>query len=179
MSRQDFTLQPFSGDKGARPVAIAGVIDREAATLSLEYRLTGRLAAVAIPQRAPKPLRRNGLWQETCFECFLAVKHSPQYWEFNVSPAGHWNVYRFTGYRQGMAEEEAFQSLPSPLTAEAGLLSLALQIDLAKILDGNQCIELAISAVIKYKNAELDYWALCHADAAPDFHRREGFVIRL
>lgn len=78
-----------------------------------------------------------------------------------------------------MTEETAFQSLPCTRSDAPGFLSLALQIDLAKILDGERHLEVAVSAVIKYKNADLDYWALTHADAAPDFHRREGFTIRL
>ena len=61
---------------------------------------------------ADMPARRDRLWEETCFEFFLAVKNSPRYWEFNLSPAGHWNVYRFADYRQGMQEEPAFASLP-------------------------------------------------------------------
>jgi len=179
MSQQKFSLRPFSEEKGSRPVAIDGVIARQSAALTLEYRLKGHLAAVAIPDWAPAPLRLDGLWRETCFECFVARHDSPHYWEFNISPAGHWNVYRFAAYRQGMTEETAFQSLPCTRSTEAGLLSLALHIDLAKILDGERRIEIAVSAVIQYKNADLDYWALTHADAAPDFHRRECFAIRL
>jgi hypothetical protein len=179
MSLQNFSLRPFSVDAGSRPVVIDGVVSRLSQTLTIEYLLTGRLAAVAIPDRAPAPLRLDGLWRQTCFECFIAGRNSPQYWEFNISPAGHWNVYRFSNYRQGMTEEKAFQHLPFTRSAGPGLLSLALQIDLAKILDGDQRLEVAISAVIQYKNADLDYWALTHADAAPDFHRRECFTIRL
>lgn len=179
MSQQNFSLQPFSEEKGTRPVAIDGVIARRSTTLTLEYRLQGRLTEVVIADRAPEPLRLDGLWRQTCFECFIAWRNSSHYWEFNISPAGHWNVYRFASYRQGMMEETAFQSLPCTRGDGPDLLSLALEIDLAKILDGERHLDVAISAVIKYKNADLDYYALTHADAAPDFHRREGFAIQL
>lgn len=179
MNRRNFSLQPFAATGSARPVVIDGIISRRSHTLILEYFVTGRPAAVAIPARAPTPLRLDGLWQDTCFECFLAVKCSPQYWEFNISPAGHWNVYRFTEYRRGMTEETAFQFLPCTCSADDNLLALALQIDLAKIVADDQQLEIAVSAVIRYRNMERDYWAVTHADSAPDFHRRECFTIQL
>ena len=44
------------------------------------------------------PRRRDRLWEETCLELFLGEEGSERYWEFNLSPAGHWNVYRFEFY---------------------------------------------------------------------------------
>ena len=94
--------------------------------------LRGKLAELVIPGPAARPARRHGLWEETCFEFFLGVKDAPGYWEFNLSPAGHWNVYRFAGYRQGMAEEKAFTSLAFSVRRRADRLGFALELEIGE-----------------------------------------------
>jgi hypothetical protein len=91
---------------------ITGCIARHANQLNLRYTLFGDLTEVAIAPSSDTPMRKHELWEDTCFEFFLGIKDSQRYWEFNLSPAGHWNVYRFDGYRQGMQEETAFMRFP-------------------------------------------------------------------
>jgi len=40
-------------------------------------------------------------------------------------------------------------------------------------------IELGAAVVLEAADGNLSYWALRHAAARPDFHRRESFVLRL
>jgi hypothetical protein len=122
--------------------------------------------------------RRNLLWEETCFEFFVAARDSPRYWEFNLSPAGHWNVYRFEAYRQGIQEEMAFKSLPFTVRYSSDSLLLTLELSLDKILCAEQALEAAISAVIKTKDSRATYWALIHPGPHPDFHRRDSFTMQ-
>ena len=126
MNGQDFSLQPFSPIGPPLNFKITGHITRRSRQLAIRYDLRGDLAELVIPAPADLPARRHGLWEETCFEFFLGVKDSPRYWEFNLSPAGHWNVYRFAGYRQGMAEETALdvtpRERPAPTRTRCGLL---------------------------------------------------------
>jgi hypothetical protein len=119
------------------------------------------------------------LWEDTCFEFFLGIKNSAQYWEFNLSPAGHWNVYRFDGYRQGMQEETAFENLPFNVQNQADGLALGLDVDLDKIISVQQAIEVAITTVIKDRDGEVTYWALTHRGVEADFHLRDSFIIEL
>ena len=45
----------------------------------------------------------DGLWQHTCFECFVGVTGERAYAEFNASPSlpeGQWAHYRFSDERQ-------------------------------------------------------------------------------
>jgi hypothetical protein len=179
MNGQGFSLEPFP-TTGTLPLfKIAGTIARRSSTLAIRYALLGHLADLVIPAAAAVPARRNGLWEETCFELFVAVKDSPRYWEFNLSPARHWNVYRFAAYRQGMEEETALTSLPFTVQRESDCLSLALGVDLAAIVRADQALEVAVSAVIKHKNGEVTYWALIHSSPQADFHRRDGFIMTL
>jgi len=146
------------------------------ARLDLRFELWGRLAAVA---RARVPARRCGLWEDTCFEFFLAVRNSPEYWEFNLSPAGHWNVYNFSGYRQGMQETEAFTALPFAVRRRRDSLVLELELNLSRIIPADQALEGALAAVIKLQDGQRFYWALSHPGPHPDFHRRDAFIIEL
>ena len=178
MTSRDFGLQPFPGTAPPFPLGITGLITRRGHTLTVRYELRGELAAVALPGGAEPPLRRHGLWEETCLEFFLAPKNSPRYWEFNLSPAGDWNVYAFESYRRGMQEEPAFATLPFKVGQAPAALVLSLQVDLAGLIPTGENLEAAISAVIRGQDGGVTYWALAHPGPKPDFHRREAFLIR-
>ncbi len=174
-----FSLLPLA-PAGSRPeLTIPGQLTRQAAQLAVRFALQGRLETVALPASADLPVRRHGLWQETCFEFFLAPQWSPGYWEFNLSPAGHWNVYCFTAYRQGMTVETAFTALPFSVRRRESSLLLDLEFDLTKIIPANQALEVAVATVIKLQDGTATYWALTHPGPQADFHRREGFVLTI
>ena len=71
---------------------------RGVATLTVSYVVEGDLERVRLPRPRP-PARAEQLWQHTCCEMFVARNGSPAYHEFNFSPSGEWNAYRFAGYR--------------------------------------------------------------------------------
>jgi hypothetical protein len=179
MIPRNVTLKPFPGEAPRFPLDITGTITRHGHILGLRYELRGDLAALALPDPTDRPLRRDGLWQETCFEFFLAPRNSPRYWEFNHSPAGHWNVYGFEDYRQDMHEEPALAALPFSLAREPASLLLILEVDVSGFLPPGQPLDAAISAVIKAQDGTLTYWALAHPGPQPDFHRRDTFIIEL
>lgn len=179
MSGQDFCLQPFSPLSPPLTIRITGHINRRRGHLAIRYDLRGDLAELVIPAPAARPARRHGLWEATCFEFFLGVKDAPQYWEFNLSPAGHWNIYRFARYRQGMAEETAFTSLPLNLRRHPDSLEVALELDVGSILAADQPLRVGIAAVIQLADGGLTYWALTHPGPEADFHRRDSFLVEL
>ena len=179
MTGQDFALQPFSPLLPPLNFKITGHLARRADILAIRYDLHGPLAELVIPGPVELPSRQHRLWDATCFELFLGVREAPRYWEFNLSPAGDWNVYRFTGYRQGMTEETAFTSLPLSLRRRPDSLSVDLELEIVRIVGADQPLAVALAAVIKSKDHELTYWALAHPGPQPDFHRRDSFLIKL
>ncbi|MEH2289955.1 DOMON-like domain-containing protein [Nostoc sp.] len=179
MSYQIFYLQPFSSNESFPNLKITGNISRNANQLTICYNLGGNLKEIAIAPQSNAPSRKHELWEDTCFELFLGIKDSARYWEFNFSPAGHWNIYRFDGYRQGMQEETAFEKLPFNIQNQADGFALALDVDLDKIISANQAIEVAITTVIKHRNGEVTYWASTHRGAEADFHLRDSFIVKL
>ena len=179
MNDQSFVLRPFPPASALPELKFNGSISRRSNTLAIRYALFGDRAKLVIPEPTDMPARKNGLWKETCFEFFLGVKNAQRYWEFNLSPAGHWNVYRFAAYRQGMHEELAFTSLPFSVQSQSDSLLLALELNVDKIVQVDQPLEVAISAVIIHRDAEVTYWALTHCGPQADFHRRDSFIAEL
>ncbi|MDZ8186836.1 MAG: DOMON-like domain-containing protein [Nostoc sp. ChiSLP02] len=179
MNNQIFSLQHFASQESPANLQITGNISRNFNQLSICYSLTGNLEEIAIAPPSNTPSRKNQLWEDTCFEFFLGIKNSQQYWEFNLSPAGHWNVYHFDGYRQGMREETGLTTLPFKVDNHADKFVLTLNMDLEKIISPEQIIEAAITTVIKSKDGGVTYWALTHRGAKPDFHLRDSFILEL
>ena len=179
MREHHFRLLP--SDTGSAPagLTLGGSLRRQGKGLAIHYVLAGGLEAVRIPAPARPPARCDGLWERTCFEFFLAVPGEETYWEFNLSPAGDWNVYRLAGYRQGLTPEAAYGGLEIEIRRESGALHLNLACSLPPHAQRHPPLEMAVCAVIEQKNGMLSYWALAHPGPEPDFHRRDGFQITL
>lgn len=198
---QTFTLLPFVQDEAIAQISLKGQVQREISdlksglknelkdglkdTLTLHYELSDPQGVVSISPSA-LPTRRDGLWQATCFEFFLGAQDSRRYWEFNLSPAGHWNVYQFEDYRQGMQSEPAWDKLPfrvrlagTTLDPRANNVTVDLSLDLTRILPASVPLDLAIATVILLKDGTASYWSLTHCAPQPDFHQRQSFAIRL
>lgn len=175
----EFLLSPFPPDILHHNLTISGAISRCDRLLSLHYELTGNLEQLAIPPLVNQPNRKRELWQETCFEFFLKPHNSSQYWEFNLSPSGHWNIYHFQDYREGMKEEIKFMILPFLIREENNRVSLNIELNLDAIASPDRVLEVAISTVIKFKNGDLAYYALTHPQKQADFHHQDSFVIQL
>lgn len=175
MSIQTFSLYPFEIVLDPAILNLSGSIDRIDDRLILQFDLFDPLSQVHIPV-AKSPNRQHNLWQTTCFEFFIGVQNSPQYWEFNLSPSGDWNVYRFEDYRARMQEEVAFSSLPFEVKSRSLHTILSIELELNR-LNLNQSIDLGITAVIE--TDQITYWALKHCGKEADFHLRESFALQL
>ena len=176
--KSSFKLVPFSA-KTAPEIMITGNIERQDNQLQIEYYLTGKLAQILLPHPAKHVARQYDLWQHTCLELFLGIKDTTKYWEFNLSPAGHWNVFYFENYRQDIAEEIAFDALPFQMVLQGNTLLLDLSIDLDKIIFSQHNLEVGITSVIENQSQQLSYWALSHPKSEADFHDRNSFTIDL
>jgi hypothetical protein len=181
-----FSLIPFPDNRPHPEIEITGQIERLEQQVNITFELIGEIQQVAVTPPDGNPSRCNELWQTTCFEFFLGLKNSPKYWEFNLSPGGHWNIYRFDDYRQGMAEELAFESLPFLVKVKPNSLTLSLSLDLEPIIPSTQSLEVAITTVIERKINNLiskqdaiTYWALTHVAKEADFHQRKSFILNL
>jgi hypothetical protein len=179
MTERTFSLKPFSSTDALSGLKIDGSIIRDSGTLEVRFNLTGPLSEIVIPVISDSPARKDRLWEETCLEIFLAPHHSDHYWEFNLSPAGHWNVYSFRAYREGMKEEPAFTSLPISISSQPNPFQLFMKTGLDNIVPPDQRIDASVSVVLKPAQSKPLYWALTHTGPEPDFHRRDSFALEL
>lgn len=148
-----------------------------AGDLHLHYGLRGPIADLLIPANAPAAAR-DGLWQHTCCEAFVAAAGSAEYHEFNLAPSTCWAAYRFTAYRE---RDLAWQPEAAPVIAcqtTAQEMQLSARIPAALLPPAGRW-QISLTTVIETRTGEKSYWALRHASPQPDFHQRDSFVLEL
>lgn len=179
MMEQPFSLVPFPASEPLE-ISLSGTISREGNILFLHYRLAGVIRGIALPASALYPGRMDDLWKATCFEFFLARKDRPEYWEFNLSPSGDWNVYRMDEYRRGgFRTEPLVPALALETQVKDHAFTLTATVDLNCLFRTDEAMGVAIAAVIQTKDGSETYWALTHAGPQADFHLRESFILVL
>ena len=179
MSKQSFSLICFPATQSP-DISITGSVLLQENIVHLHYSQTGSIENILLPPASIHSGRKDDLWKSTCFEFFLAVQGHSQYWEFNMSPSGDWNVYHMDEYRRiGCREETSIQRLPFEFEKEAGVLSLEARVDLNPLLQPNQFLEFGITAVIQTVDGAETFWALAHPAPVADFHLRESFILEL
>jgi len=172
-----FVLRSFAPPPTS--LALAGSVRRDGDHLSLRYRLEDPEGLVLLPPATAAPRRCYDLWTSTCFELFLAEPGAEPYWEVNLAPNGDWNLFRLSGYRQGLAPEPAIVDLPFVVERAGGGLDLMVTLDLGSLPLAGRPLELAVTAVVELRDGEILYWALRHPGEQADFHRRDGFLLRI
>jgi hypothetical protein len=179
MMEHSFALIPFP-DPGIPKIKITGSVVREGNVLAIQYSMSGSIETVLFPASNPRPGRKTGLWQKTCFEFFLAFPDQPQYWEFNLSPSGDWNVYRMDAYRQiSFQEEELIRNLRLDIQRDGTGCHLGAVVDISPIFSAGKQLLMGISGVIQTMDGHETYWALSHPSDQADFHQRESFILQL
>lgn len=140
---------------------------------------------IILPEIEAKPSRKKDLWNHTCFECFIPVKGSEAYLEFNASPSGSWNWYAFKRYREGMTEFKLNpESTPKQAVQSRGESSIETEwvLPMSGIRQGFfsvgqnqlQFDHVGITVVLSTSIATT-YWALSHDGIKPDFHLRSSW----
>lgn len=175
-----FELVPFPG-LAAPQIKISALTQLKEKELKIKYQLSGpELDQVLIQPKNESPLRKDGLWQKTCFEAFLSSLHSPAYWELNLSPSGDWNVYQFDDYRKNQKSEHKIPALQvhTHLDLSHHIFELETSLNLSRLdsLLLTMPLLLGLTAVIETQGGLLSYWALSHPSQKPDFHLRKGWT---
>lgn len=171
-------LVAFGPGDGLPPVSVRAAVRLRSG--SLEFRLVVAGVGYLVPgEAACGPERRDGLWRQTCAELFVGVVGRCGYLEWNLSPSGHWNLYRFEGYRaDGRPETAISDGSPRVDRSEQELIIIAA-LPLAPLGLADLPLEVGVSAVMESATGDLSHWAWHHPAARPDFHDRRGFVLRL
>ena len=187
MVRQVCPLLPQDPQESPDLLLSAEFVWCEEGILELSYNLRpaqrdGDLLALALPSLEPAsaPMRgerRDELWKHTCFEAFIGLPGSQKYWECNVSPLGHWNLYSFERYRNGGSG--LVEALPPSVSVRQTRRDCRCDVvlDLSPWWPIGGMPELGLTMVVEEVNGRLSYWALSHPGDIADFHDRRSFLI--
>jgi hypothetical protein len=146
--------------------------------VQLRYRLRGDLTRIAIA--APAPSRRaDKLWEQTCFEAFIAPEGSEHYVEINLAPSTEWAAYAFDRYRHGMRPLTLARPPTITVARETAELRVTADVDLSALGDAPWPWRVGLCAVVAETGGARSYWALRHPEPQPDFHAAAGFTLRL
>lgn len=179
MTQRSFSLIPFP-NSNIPEINISGTIARENNFLQIHYSLSGKTETILFPERSRYPSRKDELWKATCFEFFVALPDKPQYWEFNMSSSGDWNVYHMDSYRRvGFREETTIQQLIFSVKRKAECIFVETSSELSLLIPVEQPIQVGITCIVQTKDGHETYWALIHPNPPADFHLRESFIIPL
>jgi len=169
-------LQPHPDSRPPAALTVEAEAERPAGgALRLRFRVQGGGGSLALPAAAPSE-RADGLWATTCFEAFVRTGEGDGYHEVNLSPSTRWAVYRFSGYREGMANAD----VPPPRieVSRGDVVELTAEVALPELADAASW-RLALAAVVEDDSGDKSYWALAHAPGKPDFHHIHGFALVL
>lgn len=161
------------------PVSLAvavTVAHTEEGGLHLSYGWQEHGVLVSSPKA---PRRADNLWQHTCAELFLAGASGEAYREFNFAPSGEWAAYDFLAYRR---RSDSLPEIPAPiigLSAADGRVVLEVKLAASCLPAFALPPRASLTMVLEGTDGSLSYWALEHASAQPDFHRRDSFVLSL
>ncbi len=166
-------LVRFSPEEPHGDFELSGDVRRAPTGLQVHFALRGDLRRLSLPAPGTTPRRADGLWQDTCFELFLAAPDTTAYREVNLAPSGDWNVYRFADYRRDGAIDSTVAALPFTVTRSRDLLAVDVDVP----VDPSP-LEIGLTAIVRDHEGALSHWALRHPGARPDFHLRSSFVLR-
>jgi hypothetical protein len=172
----------LSRHPASRPEVVRSIrarLYRSGARLQVGYRLEGEIGRILVPTPS-EPIIGAELWRHTCFEAFVEIEGAGAYHEFNFAPSGEWTVYAFSGYRTGvpLTDETMCPQIVVRSAASHMELDAVIQLDRLSALHPRGVLRLGLAAVIETGDG-LSYWALRHPAGKPDFHKTEGFVLRL
>jgi hypothetical protein len=169
--RQILTRHPDSRCDAVDQIAVE--VERQRGRLTLNYRVTGRIADLRVPS-VRQPLRIDELWRFTCLEAFLRAGAEEAYLEFNFSPSTAWAAYRFESYREGMSSADA--ALALEVSSGSGVFRMRAVLNR---LPSDDPWHLGLAAVMEEKSGRKSYWALAHPPGKPDFHHADGFALEI
>ncbi len=175
MRHISISLKSFSGKKDPEvSVNVESCVNK----LKIGFRLNwvqAKADGVAALLPPGKRIQKSGLWNETCFEFFWRFK-SKEYYELNVSPAGHWQIYSFYSYRNPNESNPIQFRLDNLSSSQMGN---EYRFDCELISSETSWIEMSSfqpTAILQSKSG-LEYFAPSHPTEKPDFHRMDHWII--
>ena len=172
-----FCLIPFSSHNDIHQ--FDGEITRDQNIIHVHFKMLGHLSKILWPQEDNPSIRRDGLWETTCFECFISRPNSTEYLEFNFSPSLNWQCYSFLDYRQGQSTSDDLKLKQWQIDKSTNTANVHIYIECSNTEFVTNKMQINLSAVLQDENEHFHYYSLAHGSKAPDFHQAENRKIVL
>lgn len=112
------------------------------------------------------------LWKHTCFESFLGPVDQDYYYEINLSSAGDWTVFRFTGERKGRVTLEKLAPLSLKARRGDSFYEFEAEFDFSSLEDLRGArLRTSPAVILEAGSGGHSYWAAAHSGERPDFHK--------
>ena len=173
MTKHNFALQAFQ--KQHHDIKLSGQYEFIGREIHISYDWQDPNAAICWPGSCQLAEIQDELWQQTFCEIFIARAAAHEYWEYNFSPAGHWNCYRFKDYRA--SRQSRTQGLSTEIIAviKKNLAKIKIKTNLPASVEVSD-LSLNICAIAKTQEDTI-HFALRHHGDKPDFHLRTNFEL--
>lgn len=156
-----FQLEAFSGCKDAN---VRGRFAAFETGILIEFDLQGDFIW---PEKfAGLGQRRDELWKSDCFEFFWSFDEVA-YCELNVSLDGDWQIYQFTGERNGRTDSLSRVTKVSLEKKASNRWSMRIEVQVQS--KPHLVGRFQIATILRIQG-ELEYFALKHGRDRPDFH---------
>ncbi|OUR97188.1 hypothetical protein A9Q84_12745 [Halobacteriovorax marinus] len=175
MKKYHFNLIPFK--KSLNSFDIQASLELVGSNLEIEFIVKGNIKNLHLPKSLDETKRVIGLWESSCFECFILNNETLSYYEFNYSPEGHWNCFYFPKPKAPLKQSPNFEEATCVINLTDQTFSLKTTIDLYNFLPGfwkKEAMSFGLTSVIEC-DEKLSYWAISHIDEKPNFHNFESF----
>lgn len=176
ISQRIRTLQRHPASQSQVVADAAAWVQRPATTrLRVRFQLHGDATQLVWPEPGSASLRLDHLWRATCCEAFIRLAGASRYQEWNFSPAGHWQCYEFSSRREGQSPATvALPAIDLAYDAARGRYTLLAEVEVPA-----EPLEVGVSLVVADRQGRLEYWALAHGSAVPDFHDPDTWIARV
>jgi len=175
MKKYNFTLTPFQSSNYSFDIQAS--LELVGSNIEIEFIVKGKINEINFPKRAEFCKRVIGLWESSCFECFILNNETNSYYEFNFSPEGHWDCFYFPKPKAALSQSPNFKEIESVTTLKDQSFTLKASIDLYNLHPGfwvKESMSFGLTSIIEI-NKSLSYWAISHYDEKPNFHNFESF----
>ncbi len=176
-------LQPLVQTKDTEQLKLSVDLQIANGIFQLKYILSGAVERVAVPAISAAPSKKEGLWNNTCFEIFISREGSPKYIEWNFSPTHDWCLLFYEDYRKAPSKDVPKVSALPKIISRRGKKEFSLDAR----FDLNECTniwaestpyEIGLASVLEHSKGDRSFWAITHVATHPDFHLRRSFVMK-
>ena len=156
---------------------LKGDLTRAGCDLTLTFEIIDSKSFLQLPKPflvlGADASRRDGLWNDTCFEMFMKPENNEAYYEFNFSLSPAWNEYYFQKYRDPQPPKPCQDILLKQMQWDGKKFQIELILENSKIN-----FDIGLTAILKEKSGAKHYLAIAHAGEKPDFHLAKSFILK-